>query len=532
MAVSGNYSQVQLNYLPFWEKPPFFIWLQAGSMNLFGINEFAARFPNAICSIATFITLFLIGKKFHSQKFGLLWCLIYVGTILPHLFFKSGIIDPWFNLFIFLSVYNILLFFNNPEGKKEFLYSLLAGTFLGLAVLTKGPAAILIVGLVILSVAVWTKNKRIFFTKIFIVFSVTTLFVSCSWFLFEWLRGNGQVIKEFINYQVRLFETGDAGHDGPFIYHPVVLLLGCFPASFIFIAGYRSGEGLTPFQLLFRKFILCLFWVVLILFSIVKTKIVHYSSLCYFPITFIAALSILQFLKTISFSSSLKIIYWIITIVITGAFFAVGFIDTFKNALINSTIIEDEFARGNLQAQVHWSGLECILGIIFLAASALIFAGLQRKKINFIYAGFSTSLLFIYLSINILVPKVEQYTQQAAIDFYKACAHHKCYVETHSFKSYAYLFYSNRLPSDYTNTDQLKSISEYLDQAEKEGHSRFSSFSTANCQWMKHGKIDRPAYIVAKTKDEKEMFTNLDLKKLYDKNGFSFFVRMPVKPAN
>ncbi len=34
---------------------------------------------------------------------------------------------------------------------------------------------------------------------------------------------------------------------------------------------------------------LILFWVVLILFTIVKTKIVHYSSLCYFPLTFIGA---------------------------------------------------------------------------------------------------------------------------------------------------------------------------------------------------------------------------------------------------
>ena len=37
---------------------------------------------------------------------------------------------------------------------------------------------------------------------------------------------------------------------------------------------------------------LILFWVVLILFSIVKTKIVHYSSLCYFPLTFLAALQL------------------------------------------------------------------------------------------------------------------------------------------------------------------------------------------------------------------------------------------------
>src|ERR1041384_4475510 len=66
MLVSGDYSNVKLNYRPFWEKPPLFIWLQALSMNIFGVNEFAARFPNAVCSIVSFIALFIAGKKFHS----------------------------------------------------------------------------------------------------------------------------------------------------------------------------------------------------------------------------------------------------------------------------------------------------------------------------------------------------------------------------------------------------------------------------------------------------------------------------------
>lgn len=531
MIVSGDYSQVQLNYLPFWEKPPFFIWLQAASMSIFGINEFAARFPNAVCSIATFLTLYHIGKKFHSQKFGILWCLVYAGTILPHLFFKSGIIDPWFNLFIFLSVYNLILLTNNPYGKKEIFNGLLSGLFLGLAVLTKGPAALLIVGLTILSVTVLTKNIKLFYSRAFLVFTFTTILVSFSWFIFEWMRGNGKVIMEFINYQIRLFETGDAGHDGPFFYHALVLLLGCFPASFFFIAGYFRKNDLTPFQNLFRKFNLYLFWVVLILFSIVKTKIVHYSSLCYFPLTFIATLCITQYLATTTFKPFLKYLYWLVAIAITIAFTGLGFIQFFKEKLINSALIEDDFARENLKANVNWSGFESGLGIIFLAAAILLFIGINRKKINFIYMGFLTCLLFIYLSINILVPKIEQYTQHSAIEFYKACAPHKCYVETHGFKSYAYLFYSQRQPEDYTNEDQIKSIKASLDEAEKNGLSKFSFFAIANCEWMKTGKIDRPAYIISKKADEKEVLTNLSIKKLYDKNGFSFFVRMPSVPA-
>ena len=53
MIVTGDYLTVRINFLPFWEKPPLFIWLQVLSMRLFGINEFAARLPNAICGTVT-----------------------------------------------------------------------------------------------------------------------------------------------------------------------------------------------------------------------------------------------------------------------------------------------------------------------------------------------------------------------------------------------------------------------------------------------------------------------------------------------
>ena len=52
MIVTGDYLRVQINFQMFWEKPPFFIWLQVLSMKSFGINEFAARFPNALLEAA------------------------------------------------------------------------------------------------------------------------------------------------------------------------------------------------------------------------------------------------------------------------------------------------------------------------------------------------------------------------------------------------------------------------------------------------------------------------------------------------
>ena len=71
MIVTGDYLTVQINFQPFWEKPPIFMWLQVLSFQLFGTftdqawtsMEFAARFPNALIGIATLLILFRIGKK-------------------------------------------------------------------------------------------------------------------------------------------------------------------------------------------------------------------------------------------------------------------------------------------------------------------------------------------------------------------------------------------------------------------------------------------------------------------------------------
>jgi 4-amino-4-deoxy-L-arabinose transferase-like glycosyltransferase len=528
MVVSGDYSHVQLNFRPFWEKPPFFIWLQALSMNLFGVNEFAARFPNAVCSIISLISMYVIGKKIHSRKFGIVWCLLYVTSLLPHFYFKSGIIDPWYNLFIFLSIYNCLQFLNNPAGKKELLNALAAGFFLGMAVLTKGPAALVISALTLIVFVVWNRHVKLLFSKPFWVFTVTTILVGGSWFLIEWLKGNGKIIGEFIDYQIRLYKTGDSGHDGPFIYHFVVLLVGCFPSSLFFIASYFKYKELTPYQKQARRIFICLFWVVLILFSVVKTKIVHYSSLCYYPLTFVAALGLMHNFDELKFGRVFKILYWVCSAILSLAFIAIGFTGSLKNMIINSGLIKDEFAVQNLQAEVHWTGFEFMIGLVFLAGSFMLYYAINTHKLKWLYYGLFVNLTFIVLAINVIVPKIELYTQHATIEFYKACATHKCYVETHGFKSYAYLFYSNRTKNDYYQTpDQHTFIENQLDAMEKEGHSRIQSFAISNQLWMEFGEIDRPAYIVIKTPQEQELRGMGDITKLYQKNGYSFYVRMP-----
>ena len=46
---------------------------------------------------------------------------------------------------------------------------------------------------------------------------------------------------------------------------------------------------------------------------------------------------------------------------------------------------------------------------------------------------------------------------------------------------------------------------------------------------MIRGNIDKPAYISSKIQDKANLDTIPGLQKLYEKNGFVFYKRMPIK---
>jgi 4-amino-4-deoxy-L-arabinose transferase-like glycosyltransferase len=529
MVVSGNYSETQLYFQPFWEKPPLFMWLQAACMNVFGINEMAARLPNVVCGALTLMLIFLIGRKHFSTHTGLFWVLLYTACLLPHLYFKSGIIDPWFNLFIFLSIYFFILLSNYDTFEQQWRYALASGVFIGLGVLTKGPTALLIAGLVIVSYLIIKKQFRLLLSKGFLLFALSTLLMGSSWFIYEIANGKWEVVKEFIVYQIRLFTTEDSGHSGSYMYHFFILLIGCFPASVLFLSNYLNKEALSPFQKHFRFFLMALFWVVLILFSIVKTKIVHYSSLCYLPLTGIAAMGITVQFSTLKVANWNRFLFWLFNSVLALVFILAGFFPLFQKVVNTPELIPDNFTRQNLKAVLPWQGWEWLIGVLFFAGNFILFKGVTSIKVKNILYGLSILTITLMLCINVFTSRATLVSQQAAIDFYRQCGQHDCYVESFRYKSYAPLFYGNRQPKHFQHPDFLPFLKEKQKYYLNQGESPVKHISMIYTMWLLEHELDKPAYFVCKIQDEKELFTNLKMRKLYSKNGFSFFVKMPGK---
>lgn len=509
MLVLGDYLRIHINFEPFWEKPPLFFWLQVLSMKLWGINEYAARFPNAICGILSLLILFSIGKKMANRTFAYAWVLAYLGSILPHLYFKSGIIDPWFNLFIFLGIYFLFeaSWRRKAASKTSFqqLWKplLLAGVCTGLAVLTKGPVAGLVTALVLGTYWLWNRCAWFLHVGQFLFYGMVVLATAGLWFGVEMMQNGTWFVETFTRYQIRLLQTEDAGHGGFFGYHFVVLLIGVFPSSIFALRQFwRQGNPLgndNPKRVNFRIWMLILFWVVLILFSLVQSKIVHYSSLCYFPLTFLAALRLEELLSKQSVLSRLEKILFIGIAVLFGIILlALPYLGQHPE-LLRPLLAKDPFALGNLEAQVDWSAKHWIPALIFISLiAASIYLYKKQKLPKATWTLFIGMAFFVNSALIFFINNIEAYSQRAVIEFYKSKQDEDCYIHP-TYRTYADLFYTRKQPIfDKQSNDE---------------------------QWLCEGAIDKDVFLITKIQHSHRLAKYPDIVEIGRKNGFVFFER-------
>ncbi|GIV05746.1 MAG: dolichyl-phosphate-mannose--protein mannosyltransferase [Fimbriimonadales bacterium] len=281
MRQSGDWFTPTFLNQPWFEKPPLLYWLMGVSMRVFGENEFALRLPSVLFYALTIGLLAWWGNRRLGQGAGSWGALLFAVAPLSLILARLAITDMALTFFLTLAV--IALWEARGLG-----WSLLGGIALGLAVLTKGPFGLGLVGLLYFWNAKRLYAHGVRFRWVGVALAVALL-TALPWYVGVYLQHGAEFFSEFVVKQNLLrFAGGDTAHSvlpliqrGDFggvltgvavylLFYGVVLWLGALP-----MVGYGSvlwrGEG-DPVRLYLRRWA----WLVFGLFTLSFTKLPAY----------------------------------------------------------------------------------------------------------------------------------------------------------------------------------------------------------------------------------------------------------------
>jgi 4-amino-4-deoxy-L-arabinose transferase-like glycosyltransferase len=304
MAETGDWVTPRLYGKPWFEKPPLLYWGGAIFFKLLGEGnpEVAARLPSAICALLATLALAWLAWRTCGEECAR-WLLLFLPTSVGMIgFAHAAATDMPFSgmLTIAMVCAAVVLGLTRNENTPILPYTpwlalLLFGFSLGLAVLAKGPAAVILCGGAVFFWAVFTKRWRdalcLLHPAAIASFSVTALpwFILCA-------RRNPDFFRIFIiEHNFKRYLTPEFQHIQPFWFYLPVLLAAFLPWSLlVFWAG---AKGLRhPQRARHSKELTCLMltWAgfCLLFFTASKSKLPGYVLPAVPAIGFLLALGI------------------------------------------------------------------------------------------------------------------------------------------------------------------------------------------------------------------------------------------------
>ena len=272
MLLNHNYITTYLNGALRFDKPILIYWLQALSVKLFGLNEFALRLPSIIAATFWAMITYFFAKRYFNQKIAFLSTLFMVSSLQITIIAKAAIADSLLNFFLATTLF--LLFEYTKTQKKQLLY--LASAAAAFGVLTKGPVALFIPFMTLFFYLLSKKNLKLFFNIIFNPTALLLFFaIALPWYILEYLdQGQKFIDGFFLKHNISRFRTALEHHSGSIFYYIPVVIVGLMPFSFVFlkllsqIKKYLNND--------FFRYFLILFGFVFFFFSLSSTKLPHY----------------------------------------------------------------------------------------------------------------------------------------------------------------------------------------------------------------------------------------------------------------
>ena len=393
MLASGNYLTTYLYGEPRFDKPILIYWLQALSVKLFGLNEFAFRLPSALASTAWGIAIYLFSRRMFDKHTAFLAAAVMALSLQITIIGKAAIADALLNCMLAVSMFAVFLYFK--ERKRTYVFLAFAAT--GIGAMTKGPVAILIPFAVSFIFFLSQRDLRAWLKAVFnpagiVIFSLIVL----PWYTLEYLDQGAAFIEGFFfKHNIGRFSSPMEKHGGAIWYYIPVLLLGISPSTALLIPVFRKIRSLIADPL--SSYLLIWFGFVFIFFSLSGTKLPHYIIYGYTPLFILIAQSLR------SASRIFLVNLWPSAILLLLACAPV-FIEHIR------TDIHDPYIAALLESGLSLmktSGHTLILSIAAVAVTGLSFAQGLSVQNRFIAAG-AIFCLAINLHIMPLAARIMQ----------------------------------------------------------------------------------------------------------------------------
>jgi 4-amino-4-deoxy-L-arabinose transferase-like glycosyltransferase len=223
MARSGDWITPRLNGSGWFEKPPLLYWMTAAANRIGLRDEWAARLPVALISLAFLVFFYSLLEREFSARVALI-ALAILGTSSGWLAYSFAAVTDLPMSACFASALLIALFDTRRASAGRISRGWIAGVLLGFSILAKA----------FLPVALFTPVWLIARGKRFAI-AAGAILVAGPWHLLVWLR-NGPAFWDvyFWQQQVGRFNSTALHHGRPFWFYLPVLLLGLFPWTPLF----------------------------------------------------------------------------------------------------------------------------------------------------------------------------------------------------------------------------------------------------------------------------------------------------------
>lgn len=258
------------------DKPPLHYFFMMCSYRLFGFTPFAARFFSAIAGLATVLVTYRYTKR-HTNAFTA-FCSALVLTMSSHFLFefRLSVPDPYLIFFVTLGLFSAYTWLQ--ENRTGQLY--LAAAAFALATLAKGPVALALPGLCLLTWVVLRKKWAVLFTWHLVPALLLLCLITLPWYIAVYKATDGAWVKGFfIDHNLNRFSDPQEGHGGFFLVTVLFVLIGLLP--FMSFVGETIRRRKTVFSAPLVQFAGIVFIAFVVFFSISSTKLPNYPMPCY-----------------------------------------------------------------------------------------------------------------------------------------------------------------------------------------------------------------------------------------------------------